>query len=234
MIDLHCHILPGIDDGPVLMEASLAMARMAVSDGIGTVVATPHVLDLPYSPALIAEQVGRFREALQSARIPLEVLAGAEVSALLDPAQLAPFTLNATPYLFFEFPHSHVPQNAGQLLFNAILAGLRPIITHPERNPSFVRNPQLLFDLVEGGALVQVTAESLTGGFGDEALQCSRYLLRKGKVHFLASDAHSPSHRAPNLSRGVAAAARLVGRAAAMQLVKENPAAVLAGRELNA
>lgn len=234
MIDLHCHILPGIDDGPELMEESIEMARMAVADGIGTIVATPHVKDLPYPPDLIPARVEAFRQALRAQKIPLNVLAGADVSALLEPALLAPFTLNATGYLLFEFPHSHMPQNAGQLLFNAILAGLRPIITHPERNPSVVRSPQLLFDLVEAGALVQVTAESLTGGFGDAARLCATYLLRKQMVHFLASDAHSSRGRIPQLSRGVAAAAQLVGRDAALQLVTANPACVLAGRELHA
>lgn len=234
MIDLHCHILPDIDDGPALMAESLEMARMAVADGISAIVATPHVKELPYPPDRISTRVEEFRRALNEARIPLKVLAGADVSALLEPSLLAPYTLNGTPYILFEFPHTHVPQNAGQLLFNGILAGLRPIITHPERNPSFVRSPQLLFELVEAGALVQVTAESLTGGFGDEARHCAAYLLRKQMVHFLASDAHSSRQRIPELSRGVAAAERIVGKAAAMKLVQDHPAAVVAGRELHA
>lgn len=233
MIDLHCHILPSVDDGPTLMEESIKMARMAVADGISTIVATPHVKELPYSPQHIPEQVEHFRKTLREAGIPLEVLAGADVSALLNPSLLAPYTINGTPYILFEFPHTHVPQNACQVLFNALLADLKPIITHPERNPSFVHRPQLLFDLVNGGALVQVTAESLTGAFGDEAKQCATHLLRKGMVHFLASDAHSLHRRPLNLSRGVAAAERVVGKAAAMKLVTKNPAAVLAGHELH-
>jgi protein-tyrosine phosphatase len=234
MIDLHCHILPGIDDGPALMAESVEMARMAVADGIDTIVATPHVLELPYPPDRIAEGVRRFREALRSAQIPLKIQVGAEVSVLLEPARLSPYTLHATSYILFEFPHTHVPQNAGQFFFNATLAGLKPIIAHPERNPSFIRRPQLLFDLVAGGALVQLTAESLTGGFGAEVRECATYLLRKGMVHFLASDAHSSRHRIPGLSRGVAAAARVVGKAAALKLVMDHPATVLGGRELYA
>ncbi|MEJ2201225.1 MAG: hypothetical protein P8X63_09480 [Desulfuromonadaceae bacterium] len=232
MIDLHCHILPAIDDGPAHLAESLEMARMAVADGVDTIVATPHVKELPYPAERIPGQVETFRQALQAAQIPLNILPGADVSALLEPTQLAPFTLNTTPYLLFEFPHSHVPQNAGQLVFNAIMAGLKPIITHPERNPSFMRQPQLLFDLVEAGALVQLTADSLTGGFGADARECALHILRRKQAHFLASDAHSSQRRRPGLSQAVAEAAQVIGKKAALKLVLDHPAAVLAGREL--
>lgn len=232
MIDLHCHILPGIDDGPERMEESVAMARMAVADGISTIVATPHVKDELYPPDYVSEQVRLFRAVLKAADVPLEICAGGDVNALMDPTLLSPYTINGTPYILFEFPHTHVPRNAAGLLFNAILAGFRPIITHPERNPSFIRDPGLLSDLVAGGALVQVTAASLLGTFGRKSKQCGIQLLRKGLVHFLASDAHSCRHRPPGLSQAVAVAEKEIGRKAALDLVTSNPAAVLAGRQI--
>lgn len=234
MIDIHCHILPAIDDdGPSRWEDVLAMARMAVSDDIRQIVATPHVKDVIHPPELIHDRVARLNEALQKNGIPLEILPGAEVSAMLNTSILRNYTINGSDYVLLEFPHTHLPQNAGQLVFDALLAGLTPIIPHPERNPSVVRRPELLFDLVEAGALVQITAESLTEGFGPEARACAEYLLKKKVVHLLATDAHSPSWRCPILSQGVHAAAKIVGESAARHLVTTNPAAVIAGEPLH-
>lgn len=234
MNDVHCHILPAIDhDGPPHLEDVLEMARIAVSDGIRTIVATPHIKEVVHQPESICDHVARLNAALQESGIPLEILPGAEVSSMLNTAMLQNYTLNGSEYVLLEFPHSHLPQNAGELIFDAILAGLTPIIAHPERNPSVVLRPELLFDLVEAGSLVQVTAESLTGGFGPEARVCAEYLLKKQAVHFLATDAHSPTWRRPVLSQGLKVAARHVGEAAARCLVTTNPAAVIAGKPLH-
>lgn len=234
MIDLHCHILPALDDGPAGMEEALEMGRIAAADGIGCLVATPHVNGDLLPPESIREAVNNLNTALKGAGISLEVLPGADTSALLPAEVLRNYTINDTGYVFFEFPHSYLPQNAGELIFGAILAGLTPIITHPERNPGVLRQPGRLFSLIEGGALVQITAESLTGGFGQEARDCAFYLLRKEAVHFIATDAHSTRRRPPVLSRGMRAAARVLGEVKARRLVVENPAAVLAGAPLYA
>ena len=233
MVDVHCHILPAIDDdGPQHLENVLEMARIAVSDDIRRIVATPHVKDVIHAPELIRNQVGLLNAELRRHGIPLEILPGAEVSALLNTSLLRNYTLNGTDYILLEFPHTHLPQNAGQLVFDALSAGLIPIIPHPERNPSVVRRPELVIQLVEAGALVQVTAESLTGGFGPEARACGNYLLQHHAVHFLATDAHSPTWRRPNLSDGATAAAKIIGDSAARRLVSTNPAAVIAGKSL--
>lgn len=234
MIDLHCHILPAIDDGPAAMEESLEMGRIAVADGISCLVATPHVNGDLHPPESIRKAVEGMNRALESAGIALEVLAGADTSALLPADVLRRYTINGTGYVFFEFPHSHLPQNAGDLVFGAILAGLTPIVTHPERNPGILQQPGRLFSLIEAGALVQITAESLTGGFGPGARECAFYLLRKDAVHFIATDAHSSRRRPPVLSQGMQAAARILGEVKARRLVVENPAAVLAGMPLDA
>ena len=233
MIDIHCHILPGLDDGPCKLDDSLEMAKIAVADGIVRIVATPHINGILHPPALLRERVSLFNETLKNQGIPLEVLPGADASALLDPEILRRYTLNGTDYVLFEFPHSHIPQNAPEQVFKAILAGLKPIITHPERNPTVILRPQVLFDLVEAGALVQCTAESLTGFFGPEVMDCCLFLLKRHSVHFLASDAHSPRHRRPVLSGSVIAAGKIIGRSAARRLVENNPAAVISGETID-
>jgi len=234
MIDLHCHILPGIDDdGPPRLEDVLAMARIAVADGIEKIIATPHVKENIHPPERIFDLVTSFNAALAQNGLPLEVFPGAEVGSMIDASTLRAYTLNGTDYVLLEFPHSHLPQNAPEIVFNAVLGGLIPIVPHPERNPSIVRRPQLVADLVEAGALVQVTAGSLVGGFGPEARECAGYLLEKGLVHFLATDAHSPTWRQPLLAQGVKAAGRIIGEAAARLLVDGNPARVLAGKSLH-
>jgi protein-tyrosine phosphatase len=234
VVDIHCHILPGFDfDGPRFLDQVLEMARLAVADGILQTVATPHIYGTEVSPQKILNRVVGLNEALRAAGISLEVLPGAEASGLLDPKILKEYAINGTKYVLFEFPHSHLPQNAGELIFRAVLTGLKPIIAHPERNPTIFRSPEILFELIESGALSQITADSLCGHFGPEAQECSVFLLKKKAVHFLASDAHSPLQRRPVLSKAVDIAAKIVGKSAAFELVTSNPAAVIAGVPLH-
>jgi protein-tyrosine phosphatase len=234
MVDIHCHILPAIDDGPAELSESLEMAEIAVADGITHIVATPHIKGEMHSPEFLDERVRNFNDKLQRIYSPLQVLRGADVSAVLPPEVLARYTINSGPYFLLEFPHSHLPLNADEMVFKMLLAGLRPIITHPERNPSIIRDPELLFRLTEAGCLVQVTAGSLTGDFGADARNCALYLLKKRQVHFLATDAHSATHRRPVLSAAVKEATAVIGPLEAFRLVTTNPAAVIAGSPLDA
>jgi protein-tyrosine phosphatase len=233
MIDIHCHILPAVDDGSASLDESLAMVEIAVADGISHIVATPHIKGEVHSPQFLQQQVADFNAVLKKRGYPLQILTGADVSAMLPPGVLARYTINGGNYFLLEFPHSHMPRNASELVFQMLLAGLRPIITHPERNPSIIRDPELLFSLVDAGCLVQLTAGSLVGDFGADARDCASYLLRMKQVHFLASDAHSATHRLPVLSEGTKAAAAIIGEDAARSLVTTNPAAIIAGRDLN-
>lgn len=234
MIDIHCHILPAIDDGASNLEVSLAMADIAINDGISHIVATPHIKGEVHSQQFLRQQVADLNSVLTKRHYPLKILSGADVSVMLPPQVIARYTINDSNYFLLEFPHSHLPQNAGQMVFQMLLNGLTPIITHPERNPSIMRNPELLFGLVDSGCLVQITAGSLVGNFGADSRDCAEYLLKMGQVHFLATDAHSATHRRPVLSEGVRAAAAIIGEDAAQRLVTSNPAAVLAGRGLDA
>ncbi|MGE4545744.1 MAG: tyrosine-protein phosphatase [Pedobacter sp.] len=233
MVDIHCHILPGIDDGAATLSDSLKMARIAAEDGISHIVATPHIKGDIHSPAFLDEQVQQFNEKLQGKFVSPQILRGADVSSVLPPKLIACYTINNGPYFLLEFPHSHLPRNANEIVFKILLAGLQPIITHPERNPSIVRDPELLFRLVDAGCLVQVTAGSLTGNFGADARDCAIYLLKKHRVHFLATDAHSPTYRLPVLSPAVEEAAAIIGTSAALDLVTTNPFAVIAGRPID-
>lgn len=229
MIDIHCHILPGVDDGASSLDVSLAMARMAVEDGTRFLVATPHV-DKSLIPAQdVRRRVVELQEALDELNIPLRLIAGADGASHLGADLLATHVIGEGPYLLLEFPHTHLPFSAGQLVFDLQTQGLVPIITHPERNPSVVRDPSLLNPLIDAGALVQVTCGCLTGDFGGPARACSRHLLRQGMVHFLASDGHSNAWRPPVMSRAVKAAGKLIGAEAASRLVEENPAKVVRG-----
>ncbi len=234
MIDIHCHILPGIDDGPSGIGESIQMARIAVEDGITTIVATPHVKDTVHPASAIEKRVADLNGHLQALDIPLKVLPGADVNAFLNPSLMKDYTIGETNYILIEFPHTHIPQNAKDILFNISLQGLLPIITHPERNASVIKNPDFLFELLYANVLVQLTAESLTGEFGPDVRECALYLLSRGAVGCIATDAHSCGWRPPVLSEGVKVAAGVIGMERALQLVVANPEAVITGRELHA
>jgi protein-tyrosine phosphatase len=232
MIDLHCHILPDIDDGPKTFDESVAMARMAAADGIAVIVATPHLNEKLYDPVEIGRRVSWLNHLLRTSKIPVSILAGADVSVVFRPGQVQGFTINDTEYILVEFPHTHLPKNATDILAQFVDNGYKPIITHPERNPSISANPKLLLDLLDEHRYVQVTAGSLTGDFGQAAQQCAQHLLRAGVVDVIATDAHSTSYRKPQLSLGVKAAAEIVGAEAAQRMVFGTPVKIISGLAL--
>ena len=126
------------------------MARVAVKDGITHIVATPHIREKFYSPVLLKKYVKKFNEELKKRKVPVEILYGADVYAMLPPRKLPPYAINNSQYILVEFPYTHIPANAPDILFNLKLQGLNPIITHPERNPSVISNPEMLFSLLTG------------------------------------------------------------------------------------
>ena len=229
MIDLHCHILPEIDDGPKTFEESLAMTRLAVADGIHVIVATPHLNENIYDPSEISRRISWLNHLLRKEKIPITIMPGAHVSARFRPDQVQGFTINDTEYILVEFDNTHLPKNVDEILAQFVISGYRPIITHPERNPTIIASPQLLLDLLDKNIHVQVTAGSLTGDFGIEAQQCAQYLLRAGVVDVIATDAHSISHHKPLLSLGVKAAAEIIGSEVAQRMVFSTPAKIISG-----
>lgn len=238
MIDLHCHILAGFDDGPADQEESLAMCRQASADGIRTIVATPHYKPGSYEwkmDALFLAVCG-LQSAVTSAGINLTILPGAEAALFPELPDLLReknfLTINSGCYFMVECtPHS-VPANAGQFLLSLMDGGVVPVIAHPERCDLFFSQPELLSHLVAKGALLQLTAGSITGQFGPQVRDFSLILIKKGLAHIIASDAHDVSQRPPRLAEAVSLVADLVGHQRAQAMVNSSPAAVVASRPL--
>lgn len=235
MIDLHSHILPGIDDGARSVRESVEMARVAVAEGVRAIAATPHVRDdYPTGPDTMERLVGELREALRAAQVPLQVLPGGELAydrlAALDADELRRFRLGGSErHLLVELPYVGWPLDLAHRLFGLRLAGFVPVIAHPERIDEVQRSPERLRPLVEAGALVQLTAASVDGRGGRRASDASFELLRRELAHLVASDAHSPEVRAI----GLAGAVRAIGdERLAGWLTEEVPAAILAGDPL--
>ncbi|ASN04223.1 tyrosine-protein phosphatase [Virgibacillus necropolis] len=201
MIDIHCHILPGIDDGAVTEADSLAMAREAVQQGIHTIIATPHHKNGKYenTKGSIVKSVEVLSELLVNEDVPLTLLAGQEIRIngdMIDDIEKSELlSLNHTKYMFVEFPSSSVPRYAKQMLFDLQVSGYTPVIVHPERNSELVQNPAKLYDFVRKGALTQVTAASLIGKFGKSIQKFSKQLVDANLTHFIASDAHNTTTR---------------------------------------
>lgn len=203
MIDLHCHVLPGVDDGPQTLDETLELCRAAVAAGTTTVVATPHVSwDWPgVTSHVVREGVERVRAALLENAIDLEVLTGAEIAMTragdLPDEELVALRLGGGPYLLIECPHS--PASAG---FETILSALaerghKILLAHPERCPAFHRDPALLRSFVDAGMLTSLTAGAFTGRFGRDVGRFAQRLLADELVHDIASDGHGPSLRRP-------------------------------------
>jgi len=231
MIDLHCHILFGVDDGPQRFEDSLALARALVADGITTVVSTSHVLDPPLPMTTIKAGIEHLTHEFAKHDIPLQILPGGENHYTLSLEEMRGHCINGSRYLLLEFPHSTLPSSAGEIVFALRRAGLVPIIAHPERNGDVLRDPELLRPLVEQGALAQLTAASLVGDFGSPVRQCARFLLKKGLTHFIATDAHGANWRVPRMQAGLKEATKLLGREAALEMVSGNPRRVIENRD---
>jgi len=239
MIDLHSHVLPGIDDGPSSIEGSLALARAAARSGVRTLLATPHI-DHSYGlrPADVPEAVERLGVRLREEGIPLEVLPGGEVAlsrcSELSDEDLRAVCLGGGPYVLLESPLQTVAVALEPALFELQVRGFSVLLAHPERSPVFMRDPERLRRLVDQGALCQITAASLLGRFGRTVRSYALTLLREGLVHDVASDAHDDQRRPPGLREGLAAAARDVRGVGELAgwFTEEAPAAILRGEAL--
>jgi protein-tyrosine phosphatase len=211
------------------------MAQAAVADGIGVVAATPHVRDdYPTSAARMEALVLEVREALATAGVPLEVRTGGEIALerlpLLDEGELRRFGLGGNPdYLLLEFPYYGWPLELGGLIFGLRTRGFTPVLAHPERNSEVQAAPERLRELVEQGALVQVTASSIDGRLGRHSRAAAFDLIERGLVHLLASDTHGPEVRATGLS---SASRELRDESLASWLTQGVPAAIVAGDPL--
>lgn len=237
MIDLHCHILSGIDDGPVSRDESLAMAKRAEEDGVHTIAATPHTLNGIYlNPAReIISKVAVLQKILSNNHIQIHLCAASDVHLCPHMLELIvsgdALTINdAKKYILLELPSQAIPEGVKDEIFSLKLNGITPIITHPERNSIIQHDLDILYDLVSMGALSQVTAMSITGDFGAPVKRAAETMLKNRLAHIIASDAHGADNRPPVLSRAVEHAAEILGNyEEAMRMVTEVPAAILSG-----
>jgi protein-tyrosine phosphatase len=235
VIDLHSHVLPGLDDGARTLEDSCELARSALRDGITTIAATPHVrADFPTTAGQMEAGVEAVRAALAEAAVEVEIVPGGEIALdtlpTLSREDLARFTLGASGrYLLVEFPYGGWPLDLEQRIFELLATGLTPVLAHPERSRDVQRDPRRLERAVSGGALVQMTAAALDGRLGRRTKATATRLLELGLVHLVASDAHTPDIRAVGLS----SARKAIGDAeVARWLLEGAPAAILAGDDV--
>lgn len=238
--DIHCHILPGIDDGAKDLDQSLAMARIAVADGITTLFATPHHFNGVYfNPRqAVLDQVERLREALADAAIDLNILPGAENHIVPElPDALAggsAMTMgNFGRAVLVELPVHTVPVSTEEILERIRVQNIVPIIAHPERNTYLRQHPERLREWIDMGCLAQVTAQSCTGLFGPQVRAAAHQMVTTGLIHFVASDAHRDRRRIPEISPGRAEIQRWTNAETAELLAEVFPAALAAGQTPN-
>jgi protein-tyrosine phosphatase len=235
MIDIHCHILPGLDDGPKEQEMSFEMAEMAVAEGITHVVATPHASPAhQFVPELIDERRNELQRMFEG-RLVLGTGCDFHLSYenLQDVAvRPARYTINHKNYLLVEFADFAIPASMDQTLHSLHLNGLRPIITHPERNPLLRTKPERLYRWLRQGCYAQITAQSLLGKFGRAAQDMAKTLMDLRAVHFIASDAHNVSSRPLRLREAYEYVEKSYGEETARATLIDNPMAAFEGKPM--
>lgn len=240
IIDIHAHILPGLDDGPRTMDEALRMCELSVEQGVTVVVATPHMCDprYPVTSEAVRTGVGELSQACRERGLDLQILPGAEVRLRPDLLNIlqageALTLADSGRYFFMELPPDIVPSIDG-LVFELEVEGITPILSHPERNHDFCRKPERLTGLVDRGCVVQITGDSLLGRFGRAARRAAERFLKDGLVHVVASDAHSAGDRLPALGRVADLLGSSMGEDVARTLLHVNPARIIRGEPLDA
>lgn len=228
MVDVHCHLLPGVDDGAKDWETTLEMCRMAREDGVRHIVCSPHA---NHKYRYVRESHEELLAELRRRAPQMEFSLGCDFHLSYDNvddavAHPTRYVIGQTNYLLIELS-DFTPFNVGATIFDLQRAGMRPILTHPERNPQLQRKPESVEEFVLQGCLLQITANSLTGTWGKTAQKMAEMLLKKGWAQIIASDAHGSKRRTTVLSEARKAAAAIVGEEAATRLVETNPAAVV-------
>ena len=238
MIDIHHHLLWGMDDGAAGFETSMAMAKMAAADGISHIVCSPHANGkYAYQPEQIASKISELQRHLDQEKVALKLGRGCDfhlsyeniVEAKVDAAR---FSINGLGYLLVEIPDYGLPRGLTDIFYQLQLAGSTPILTHPERNPTLQSDRGRLVEWLRGGMLVQVTAGSVTGRMGKQAERMAHDLLANRWVHFLATDAHNTASRPPKMQEAFDVVAKKYGPDYAHLLCVSNPLAAFMGKPM--
>lgn len=239
MIDLHCHVLPGVDDGARTMDDALALSRLMVGSGIRAAVLTPHVYPGVFDNrwSSLAPVFSAFRRALRGAGIPLQVYLGGEVHlhpdafGLLKQDELPAIGMwEGQPLVLIEFPDGAIPPGAETACRMFADQGIRWLIAHPERNKAVMRDPMRIRPFVDAGCLLQLTAASVIGAFGPAAAKTAHLLLARGMTHVVATDTHNVSSRPPRLREARDYLYQRFGLGVALRLTEETPLRILSAR----
>lgn len=236
MIDIHSHVLPEIDDGAKNWQETIAMLSQAEEDGITEVAITHHILsNLAYErEAEIIERYEELKERLRHEKLNMKLHLGSEIYAQADMELFHTISTynNNKKYFLVEFPMQGIPRFVGERFFDLILDGMVPIIAHPERNMSVIRDPERAFEFVQRGALLQLNAGSIVGRHGPQARNTAKILLNSNLIHFVGSDAHNTRSRPMKLRAAMELVAERWGKERAALLFKENPKKALSGHKI--
>ncbi|MBT9139107.1 MAG: Tyrosine-protein phosphatase YwqE [Syntrophomonadaceae bacterium] len=239
MIDLHCHILPDMDDGPSTLEESISMVQIALKEGIDTIVATSHFTDFKGIDDYLArrdEKIDCLLGNLAEKGIKADIVKGAEVyidMELFDIKGIERLTLNGSRYVLTELPMMVFPLYTEEFLYRLQLSGFVPIIAHPERNEGIIRKPELLYRLVDLGSLAQINTGSITGFFGQAVQKCAQKIIKRKMAHAIATDAHSDGRRMPAMSNCLKVLNNWIGQKEANKLANLTPAAIIANKDIS-
>lgn len=239
MIDIHTHILPGIDDGPQSIQESIEILRKAADGGVKAIVATPHVLELPSENywQRVSDTFNCVKEAVEWENISIEVILGAEVFISPDLPQTIKknkwLTINnGNNYVLLELPVQEIPSFTDQTIFELLVRGIVPIVSHPERYLEIQNDTNKLFKLVKKGALTQLNSGSLRGKYGKKVQKTAKTLLARNLIHMIGSDVHSVPNGPYSLSQGVNLAGDIVGAKTAKKMVTSTPAKIINGENI--
>lgn len=238
MYDLHCHILPEVDDGANSMEEAINMAIMAKENGIEVIFATPHYIEgIGYKDSNHNREIlEKLNFELKKREIDIKIYLGCEVYSTFDALKLLEkgliTTLNNSNYMLIELPMHDVPIYIESMIYNLELKGITPIIAHPERNTKIIENPNILYTLISKGALVQLNLPSLLGMYGEGVKDTAEILFKHDMIHFVGTDAHKPSERYYRISETIDILNSLIGREKTLKIIESNPDAIITGTNL--